>query len=239
MFTICAENRSSNDCWTIVSGNPLPMDEARTTAAIQQYLVDLAQASGQSTAEPLVRAVLARAVERLRLLCATMLHRSYPRLARGPVNLEADDLLGAVVERLLKALEKARPENVRQFFGLANQHMRWELNDLARHLDEKGHAVELVEGNAMAAASSGSSLSLDARRMLAAIESLPEEEREVFSLVRIQGMAQTEVAELLGVSSKTIQRRLTRSMLLLSETLDDLRPGGTSTSDLPAGGTSS
>jgi RNA polymerase sigma-70 factor (ECF subfamily) len=167
-----------------------------------------------------------------------MLHRSYPRLARGPVNLEADDLLGAVVERLLKALEKARPENVRQFFALANQHMRWELNDLARHLDEKGHAVELVEGNALAAASSGSSLSLDARRMLAAIESLPEEEREVFSLVRIQGMAQTEVAEMLGVSSKTIQRRLTRSMLLLSETLDDLRPGEKSTSDFPAGGTS-
>src|SRR5262245_26243320 len=215
------------------------MDEAHTTGAIQQYLVDLAQASGQSAAEPLVRAVLARAVERLRLLCSTMLHRSYPRLARGPVNLEADELLGAVVERLLKALDKARPQNVRQFFALANQHMRWELNDLARRLDEKGHAVGLIDENAMAPASSGSSLSLDARRMLEAIESLPEDEREVFSLVRIQGMAQTEVADLLGVSSKTIQRRLTRSMLLLSESLDDLRPSGTSAGDLPAGGTSS
>ena len=177
-----------------------------------------------------MRAVLARAVDRLRLLCATLLHRSYPRLARGPVNLEADELLGAVVERLLKALEKARPGNVRQFFALANQHMRWELNDLARHLDQKGHAVELVEGVALAPASSDSSLSLDARRMLEAIDGLPDDEREVFSLVRIQGMAQTEVAELLEVSAKTIQRRLNRSLLLLTEALDDLRPDGQSAS---------
>src|SRR6516162_4532753 len=171
------------------------MDEAHTTAVIQQYLVDLAQASGHSSAEPVVRAILARAVDRLRLLCATMLHRSYPRLAQGPVNLEADDLLGAVVERLLKSLERARPENVRQFFALANQHMRWELNGLARRLDEKGHAVELDDEDAVAPASSGSSLSFDARRMLEAIENLPEDEREVFSLVRIQGLAQSDVAE--------------------------------------------
>lgn len=234
-----AGNRSSDVCRAIVAGNPLPMDEAHTTAAIQQYLVDLGQASGHSSAEPLVRAVLARSVDRLRLLCATLLHRSYPRLARAPLNLETDELLGAVIERLLKALEKARPQNVRQFFALANQHMRWELNDLARRLDEKGHAVELAEGVALAPATSGSGLSLDARRMLEAIEDLPEEEREVFSLVRIQGMQQTEVAELLTVSTKTVQRRLNRSLLLLTEALEDLRPGGPSASDVPDAGASS
>jgi hypothetical protein len=42
--------------------------------------------------------------------------------------------LSAVVERLLKALRAARPQTVREFFALANQHMRWELNDLARRL---------------------------------------------------------------------------------------------------------
>ena len=92
---------------------------------------------------------------------------------------------------------------------------------------------------ALAHPTSGSGLSLDARRMLGAIESLPEEEREVFSLVRIQGMQQTEVAELLGVSEKTIQRRLNRSLLLLTEALDDLRPGRQSACDVPADGASS
>ena len=214
------------------------MDEAcNTTAAIQQYLVDLAQASGRSSAEPLVRALLARAVDRLRFLCAALLHRSYSRLTQAPLNLETDDLLSAVVERLLKSLDKVRPESVRQFFGLANQHMRWELNDLARRLDERGHPVELVEGQPLAPPSSASILGLDARRMLEAIESLPEEEQEVFSLVRIQGLSQTEVAELLGISTRTVLRRLNRSLLLLTQTLADLCPDGPSTGDATAGHT--
>ncbi len=61
--------------------------------------------------------------------------------------------------------------------------------------------------------------------MLQAIEDLPEEEREAFDLVRIQGMTQVEAAEVLGVSNKTVQRRLNRALLILSEALDDLRPG--------------
>jgi RNA polymerase sigma-70 factor (ECF subfamily) len=61
--------------------------------------------------------------------------------------------------------------------------------------------------------------------MLQAIGDLPEEEREVFDLVRIQGMTQVEAADVLGVSNKTVQRRLHRALLILSEALDDLRPG--------------
>jgi len=32
-------------------------------------------------------------------------------------------------------MRSVRPQTVRQFFALANQHMRWQLNDLARRLD--------------------------------------------------------------------------------------------------------
>ena len=119
------------------------MDEERTTAVVQRYLDELV---GGAPAEPVVRALLDRAVRRLHLMCASLLHRSYPRLTRPPLNLEADELLGAVVERLLKALREARPATVRQFFALANQHMRWELNDLARRLDEQPTALPLEEG---------------------------------------------------------------------------------------------
>jgi RNA polymerase sigma-70 factor (ECF subfamily) len=42
--------------------------------------------------------------------------------------------------------------------------------------------------------------------------------------VRIQGLTQPEAAELVGVSTKTVQRRLNRSLLLLTKELDDLRP---------------
>jgi len=200
------------------------MPTEQTTAAVQRYLGEL---TGDSPAEPIIRALLDRAVRRLHLLCATQLHRSYPRLTQPPLNLQADELLGAVAERLLKAMRAVRPENVRQFFALANKHMRWELNDLARRLDDQPAAVELREGLLSAPASSGSGLTPDGRRMLEAIDSLPDDEREVFDLVRVQGMTQADAARLLDVAAVTIKRRLNRGLRLLTEKLDDLRPGDT------------
>jgi RNA polymerase sigma-70 factor (ECF subfamily) len=118
------------------------MGDEHTTAVVQRDLDELA---GDSPAEPIVRALLDRAVRRLHLLGATLLRRSSPRLTRPPWNVRADELLGTVEERLLKAPREARPRTVRQFFALANQHMRWELNDLARRLDNQPAAPELCE----------------------------------------------------------------------------------------------
>jgi RNA polymerase sigma-70 factor (ECF subfamily) len=198
------------------------MDEDQTTTAIQRYLDELA---GDSPAESVIRALLGRAVHRLHQLCATLLYRSYPRLSRPPLNLQADEMLGAVVERLLKALREARPANPRQFFALACQHMRWELNDLARRLDEQPSPGELRDEAVPAPASSGSGLSPEGRRILAAIDGLPEGEREAFDLVRIQGLSQAEAAKVLEVSVMTVNRRLNRGLQLLAATLGDLYPG--------------
>lgn len=209
-------------------GSPAPlaatqaMDTERTTAAIQRYLADLGGSGTSSPADPIVRDLLERAAGRLRLLCATMLHRSYPRLTQPPLGLEVDEMLGSIVLRLLRALREIRPQNVRQFFGLATRHMRWELNDLARRLDAGSRTtldVELVA----APPPSSAGLSANARRMLDAIESLPEDERDVFDLVRIQGLTHEEVAGLVGISEKTVQRRLRRSSMLLTESLADLQ----------------
>jgi RNA polymerase sigma-70 factor (ECF subfamily) len=199
------------------------MSDEHTTAVVQRYLDEL---GGDSTSEPIVRAMLDRAVRRLHVLCTTMLHRSYPRLTQPPLNVHADELLGAVAERLLKALREARPKTVRQLFALANQHMRWELNDLARRLDNEPIAIEFHAELVPSPASSFSGLSPNGLRMLRAIDELPDDEREAFDLVRIQGMTQVEAAELLGVSTVTVKRRLSRGLRLLAEQLADLRPGG-------------
>jgi RNA polymerase sigma factor (sigma-70 family) len=197
------------------------LDEEHTTIVVQRYLDELA---GDSSTEPVVRALLDRSVRRLSQLCGAMLHRSYPRLTQPPLNLQTDEMLSAVVERLMKALREARPKNVRQFFGLASQHMRWELNDMARRLDEQPSAVELREDLAPAPFSSDTGLTPNARRILEAIDLLPEDEREAFDLVRIQGMSQAEAANVIGVSTMTVNRRLNRCRQLLAEALDDLRP---------------
>ena len=210
------------------------MHEEPTTVIIQRYLDALPT---DPAAEPVVRELLERAVGRLRLLCAALLHKSYLRLTRPPVNLETDELLGGVVARLLTALRTTRPATVRQFFALACQHMRWQLNDLARRLDQQPAAAALTEaGVAAPPASTASGLSPDGRRILGAIEGLPEDEREVFDLVGIQGLTHSEAATVVGVSEKTVQRRLSRARLLLAERLTDLRPA-TSCEPTPPGDT--
>lgn len=200
------------------------MSGNETTAAVQRYLDELANLHGEMPAEPVVRALLGRAVDRIHLLCRSMLYRNYPRLAQPPLNLQSEEMLSAVVERLLKAMRQVHPGTVRQFFALANQHMRWELNDLCRRLDEESRAVELRESAVGALAeSSASQLSPSIRRVMEAIEGLPEEEREVFNLVRLQGMTQPEAAAVLDVSVKTVQRRLNHGLMLLAGQLGDLQ----------------
>jgi RNA polymerase sigma-70 factor (ECF subfamily) len=200
------------------------MQEENTSAAVQRYLDEWPVLDSDSATEPVVRALLDRSVRRLHRLCGSLLYKRYPRLTLPPLNLQADELLGAVVERLLKALREARPTSARQFFALACQHMRWELNEMARRLDNQLAAQELHEESVLAPASSDSGLTPDACRMLEAIERLPEGEREAFELVRIQGMSQLEAAGVLGVSVATVNRRLSRGLQLLADALGDLYP---------------
>jgi RNA polymerase sigma-70 factor (ECF subfamily) len=114
------------------------MSAQQTTAAVQRFLDAL---NGDQPAEPVVRALLDRATRRLHPLCANPLYRKYRRLTLPPLNLEPDEMLGAA-ERLLKAMRFVRPQTVRQFFALINQHMPWELNDLARRLDKQAAVAE-------------------------------------------------------------------------------------------------
>jgi RNA polymerase sigma-70 factor (ECF subfamily) len=200
------------------------MSRGQTTAAVQRYLDALA--GDQQPAESIIRALLERSVLRLQGLCRNLLYRQYRRLTLPPLNLEPDELLSAVVERLLKAMRSQRPPTVRRFFGLVNQHMRWELNDLARRLDEHPAALRIDEEAVRAppSLSSASALTPNHRRVLEVIDNLPEDEREVFGLVRVQGLTQAEAAEVMGVSAKTVQRRLNRAMVLLWKELEHLRP---------------
>src|SRR5262249_13004312 len=137
------------------------MSVEHTTAVVQRYLVELA---GDSPAEPIIRALLDRAVPRFHPLGARLLHRTLPRLTEPPLNVLADELLGAVEDRLLMALREDRPRTVRELFALANQHMRRELNDLARRLDEQQAAAELREGLVPAPASNACGLTSAGRR---------------------------------------------------------------------------
>jgi RNA polymerase sigma factor (sigma-70 family) len=200
--------------------NSEPAAAGQTTVVVQRYLDALA---GDAPADPILRMLLERSIERLEQLCSRQLRRAYPRLTLAPMGLETGDLIAAIVERLLKATRDVRPKDVRQFFALANRHIRWELNSLARKLDETPRTSELPDA-VVQADITDSALAPTLLRMLAAIEDLPEDDREVLDLVRVQGLSHAEAAEVVGVSTKTIQRRLHDALALLAERLDYLDP---------------
>jgi RNA polymerase sigma factor (sigma-70 family) len=60
-------------------------------------------------------------------------------------------------------------------------------------------------------------------RLARAIAGLPEKVREVFRLRRIEGLSQREVAQRIGISENTVEKHMSRGLLLL---LQAFRDGG-------------
>ncbi|HET6326528.1 MAG TPA: sigma-70 family RNA polymerase sigma factor [Planctomycetaceae bacterium] len=139
------------------------------------------------------------------------------------------------VLRLYRSLGDVRPGSIGEFFGLAATQIRRTLIDLARH-----HFGP--EGAAARHHSDGIGRRLDQRddsgpartdvppetleawaHFHEAVEALPRDEREAFSVIWYGEATQKEAAELLGVTERTILRRLVRARLVLHESLKQVR----------------
>jgi len=171
---------------------------------------------------------MAVAYERLAHLARKMLRR-YGNVHRWE---ETDAVLQNAAMRLCRSLEKSRPEQAVDFFRLAAAAMRSELVDLARHYYGRhgeganhatlGKAVCREDGftpshEAAVADEPGDLMAWVEFHQQ--IEALPEEDRDVFSLLWYQGLSQAEAAEVLGVSERTIKRRWQATRLRLYDAL--------------------
>ena len=63
------------------------------------------------------------------------------------------------------------------------------------------------------------------RAVRSAIASLPEKSREVFQLSRDQGLKYSEIAAVLEVSVKTVEKRMGQALAELRERLEQWLPG--------------
>ncbi|MEM9659265.1 MAG: sigma-70 family RNA polymerase sigma factor [Planctomycetota bacterium] len=200
-----------------------------STAELQD-LLDLAAGGDESAYGDLV----GRSRERLERLARMMLRR-YPRVKRWE---ETDDVLQRAMLRLHRSLNATRPETTRQYFGLANKQIHRTLIDLARHyygvygLGTKyktgGGVANSATADSKARVASDAALPSDLLEWTAfhdAIEALPAEEREAFELVWYGGQTVRGSAEVLGVSVRTVVRRLNRARKSLYEAMHGERPG--------------
>ena len=171
--------------------------------------------------------------DRLRNLAQSMLRR-YPHVRRWE---DTNDVMQAALIRLHQSINEVRPSSTREFFGLASTQIRRSLIDLARHyygvygVGTRHHS----QGGGKAADDSGGFLlnagtddrpdSLEAwTGFHEAIDLLPADVQEVFSLIWYGGLMQKEVAKLLGIAEKTVMRRMTRARIRLHEILANQRP---------------
>ena len=145
---------------------------------------------------------------------------------------ETDDVLQNALVRLRRALEHTSPESVRSFVNLAAVQIRRELIDLARHYDGPtgmaAHHESRVPADGscespaerVAAADTNDPERLEAwSRFHRCVESLTEEDREVFDLLWYQGLTQAGAAAILGVAERTVNRRWIAARLRLNEAL--------------------
>ena len=193
-------------------------DTTELQRLIDRYLAD------ETASDELIQ----YASRRLRALTRKMLAR-YPHVRRWE---ETDDVMQMAMIRLHRSLSEVRPESKKAFFGLAATQLRRTLIDLARHY----YGAHGIGRNHKSAANSEFNelrgdprlSSLDKPEELArwsefheAIDGLPEEDREIISLIWYGGLKQKEVAQLLQISERTVIRRLNRAKLALNEVLID------------------
>lgn len=178
--------------------------------------------------------LLVRTSERFEKLTRSML-RDFDRVRRWE---ETADVVQNASVRLFRAFQTTRPSDVRGFFALATMQIRRELIDLARHYfgpEGLGANYESRSDwndgtNSSASSVDRGSGTLDPRRLSLWSElheqasELPDEEREVFDLIYYQGLEQTDAAELLGISERTIRRRWQSAKESLNTLLDGLSP---------------
>jgi RNA polymerase sigma factor (sigma-70 family) len=170
------------------------------------------------------------AQERLLKLTRKMLG-GFPKLRRWE---QTDDVFQRAMLRLNRALSEVEVESLSHFLNLAAIQIRRELLDLTRfyfgqhglganhHTDglprqEVGGAIHRTGDESLA---SGPEDLEDWELFHSAVEELPVEQREVFSLVFYQGLKQQVAAELMHMPLRTFKRRLQQAKIGLQSRLN-------------------
>ena len=173
--------------------------------------LDLMRSGDQTARQRLIEHVC----DRLRGLARKMLH-SYPRVHRWE---ETDDVFVEAVNRFHLALESVQPESPKHFYNLAATQIRRVLIDMSRHYygpeglgSHHDTAARNSEGDTppkheQADVSGEPANLMEWTEFHKLVETLPEEEREVFNLIWYEQMPHEQAAEVLGVTTRTIRRR--------------------------------
>lgn len=134
-------------------------------------------------------------------------------LSRSPV--DADDLAQMTVERALRSREQWQPGTRLDSWTYRIMRNLW--IDTKRSQTRRERAEAPAEEGESIGEDPRAALeaSLDLQRIMAAMDRLPDEQREVVALILIEGFGYREAAELLDLPIGTVSSRLVRGRTAL------------------------
>jgi RNA polymerase sigma factor (sigma-70 family) len=170
---------------------------------------------------------------RLHDLAHKLLGKKFSKVRRWD---DTDDVAQNAAIRLYRALAETVPDSPRGLMGLMATQIRRELLDLARkHSGPMSYAAN--HGTNVIAGASGPMHVVDQamdpgdqdevpierwEQFHLAIEKLPADQREVFSLIWCLGLEQQAAADTLGVSLRTVSRRWQEARQAIRASLGEL-----------------
>ena len=139
------------------------------------------------------------------------LRRFAHSLSRSPA--DADDLTQATVERAIRSRDQWTPGTRVDSWLYRIMRNLW--IDTARSRSRKEKFEAPPEEAANVGEDSAVEASMELTRIMSAMQQLPDEQREVVSLILIQGFGYREAAELLDLPIGTVSSRLVRGRTAL------------------------
>src|SRR5262245_49720730 len=143
------------------------------------------------------------------------LRRFAHSLSRNPA--DADDLAQATIERALRSKDQWQPGSRLDSWAYRIMRNLWIDTVRARVRKDKVEAPAEEAERIGEDPSAGMDASVELSRMMAAMERLPDEQREVVALILIEGFGYRETAEMLGLPIGTVSSRLVRGRTALLE----------------------
>ncbi|MEO6361116.1 MAG: RNA polymerase sigma factor [Sphingomicrobium sp.] len=143
-----------------------------------------------------------------------------PRLRRFAHGLsrnaaDADDLTQLTIERALRSREQWQPGTRLDAWTYRIMRNLWIDTARSRARKEKVEAPPEEAESVGEDPRSAIHAAIDLQRVMAAMERLPDEQREVVALILIEGFGYREAAELLGLPIGTVSSRLVRGRTAL------------------------
>lgn len=173
--------------------------------------------------------LISHSLERLQKLSRRMF-RKHPNLRTLE---ETDDIVQKLVIRLHKMLNDLCPENTASYFRLSSHNIRWVLKDLARssaarHKSQSsGEESTSIRRNQLLNKQDPNGGPVNMAQwndFYEKVEQLPDENKQVFELLWIQGLSQKEAADLLNIPLRTLTRKWMVTRILIRTLLHDEFP---------------